>query len=103
MKGFTGAVLLFFLDFYVVQYVVHKKSGGLAVSDEEGLPYKTLLFNHLAEREGFEPSVRIATYTRFPGVRLKPLIHLSGEANSNRSTPFPKSAAGCYWMPSFSC
>ena len=75
----------FFWDFYVVQYVVHKKSGGLTVSDEEGLPYKTLLFNHLAEREGFEPSVRIATYTRFPGVRLKPLIHLSGDANSIRS------------------
>src|SRR3954468_22774806 len=31
----------------------------------------------VAERVGFEPTVRIATYTRFPGVRLKPLIHLS--------------------------
>src|SRR6187431_154483 len=31
----------------------------------------------MAERVGFEPTVRIATYTRFPGVRLKPLIHLS--------------------------
>src|SRR6187551_3890344 len=33
----------------------------------------------MAERVGFEPTVRIATYTRFPGVRLKPLIHLSDE------------------------
>ena len=31
----------------------------------------------LAEREGFEPSVRIATYTHFPSVRLRPLGHLS--------------------------
>jgi hypothetical protein len=26
---------------------------------------------------GFEPTVRLSPYTRFPGVRLKPLIHLS--------------------------
>jgi hypothetical protein len=32
----------------------------------------------LAERAGFEPAVRLSPYTRFPGVRLKPLIHLSG-------------------------
>src|SRR5258706_6375575 len=31
----------------------------------------------LAERVGFEPTVRLSPYTRFPGVRLKPLIHLS--------------------------
>ena len=31
----------------------------------------------LAEREGFEPSVRFEPYTRFPGVHLKPLGHLS--------------------------
>ena len=31
----------------------------------------------LAERAGFEPAVRLSPYTRFPGVRLKPLIHLS--------------------------
>ena len=30
----------------------------------------------LAERSGFEPEVGLP-YTRFPGVRLKPLIHLS--------------------------
>src|ERR1043166_2289742 len=30
----------------------------------------------LAEREGFEPSV-LFRYSRFPGVRLKPLSHLS--------------------------
>jgi hypothetical protein len=31
----------------------------------------------LAEREGFEPSVRLKPYARFPGVYLKPLGHLS--------------------------
>lgn len=30
----------------------------------------------LAEREGFEPTV-VFSYSRFPGVRLKPLSHLS--------------------------
>jgi hypothetical protein len=30
----------------------------------------------VAEREGFEPSV-LFRYSRFPGVRLKPLSHLS--------------------------
>jgi hypothetical protein len=34
----------------------------------------------LAEREGFEPTV-LFRYSRFPGVRLKPLSHLS---DSNR-------------------
>src|ERR1041385_4914072 len=29
------------------------------------------------DREGFEPSVPLAGYTRFPGVPLKPLEHLS--------------------------
>ena len=32
---------------------------------------------YMAEREGFEPSVKLAPYTRFPSVRLKPLGHLS--------------------------
>src|SRR5690606_3477210 len=31
----------------------------------------------MAEREGFEPSIRCYTYTRFPSVRLQPLGHLS--------------------------
>jgi hypothetical protein len=39
----------------------------------------------LAERAGFEPAVRLSPYTRFPGVRLKPLIHLSGRADFNTS------------------
>ena len=30
-----------------------------------------------AERKGFEPSIRIAPYTHFPGARLRPLGHLS--------------------------
>ncbi len=33
--------------------------------------------SHLAEREGFEPSKRIAPFTRFPSVLLQPLGHLS--------------------------
>lgn len=39
-----------------------------------GLTNKRIL---LAEREGFEPSVRFEPYARFPGVYLKPLGHLS--------------------------
>jgi hypothetical protein len=31
----------------------------------------------MAEREGFEPSIRCYPYTRFPSVRLQPLGHLS--------------------------
>ena len=31
----------------------------------------------LAERAGFEPAIRFDPYTRFPGVLLKPLGHLS--------------------------
>ncbi len=32
----------------------------------------------LAEREGFEPSIRDKTYTPLAGERLQPLGHLSG-------------------------
>ncbi len=32
----------------------------------------------MAEREGFEPTV-VFSYSRFPGVRLKPLSHLSNQ------------------------
>jgi hypothetical protein len=35
----------------------------------------------MAEEEGFEPSVRIATHTRFPSVPIKPLLHSSRNAN----------------------
>ena len=35
------------------------------------------LLTILAEREGFEPSVRISPYTRLAGVHLRPLGHLS--------------------------
>ncbi len=31
----------------------------------------------VAEREGFEPSIRVTPYTNFPGWRLRPLGHLS--------------------------
>ena len=34
----------------------------------------------LAEREGFEPSIRDKTYTPLAGERLQPLGHLSGDA-----------------------
>ena len=33
--------------------------------------------NGVAERAGFEPAIRFNPYTRFPGVRLQPLGHLS--------------------------
>ena len=39
----------------------------------------------MAEREGFEPSIRGYPYTHFPGVRLQPLGHLSVGANCNVS------------------
>ncbi len=32
----------------------------------------------MAEREGFEPSIRFKTYTPLAGERLQPLGHLSG-------------------------
>jgi hypothetical protein len=32
---------------------------------------------YLAEGEGFEPSVRVASHTRFPSVPIKPLLHPS--------------------------
>jgi hypothetical protein len=34
-------------------------------------------FCKISEREGFEPSKRRKTFTRFPGVLLQPLGHLS--------------------------
>ena len=34
--------------------------------------------NKYAERQGFEPWIGV-TYTRFPGVRLQPLGHLSDQ------------------------
>jgi hypothetical protein len=36
----------------------------------------------MAEREGFEPTV-VFSYSRFPGVRLKPLSHLSAEGRDS--------------------
>ena len=53
--------------------------------------YWKLLNIELAERVGFEPTVRLSTYTRFPGVRLKPLIHLSGMAILTDCDCFPAS------------
>ena len=40
----------------------------------------TYPYGKLAEREGFEPSIRCNPYTRFPGVLLQPLGHLSAIA-----------------------
>ncbi len=39
--------------------------------------FRVRLFINLAERVGFEPTVRLAAYTHSPGVRLQPLGHLS--------------------------
>ena len=36
------------------------------------------MLRYLAERVGFEPTVRFDTYTCFPSKRLRPLGHLSG-------------------------
>ena len=44
---------------------------------ETGGSGRTQFCTELAEREGFEPSVRFDPYARFPGVYLKPLGHLS--------------------------
>ena len=40
-------------------------------------PGKTGLLFFMAEREGFEPSVRISPYTHLAGVHNRPLCHLS--------------------------
>ena len=40
----------------------------------------------MAEREGFEPSVRFAAHTRFPSVLFKPLRHLS--KRNAKATPY---------------
>ncbi len=53
----------------------HEESQPSLCQPKKG-PNKGPLF-WLAEREGFEPSVRFEPYTRFPGVHLKPLGHLS--------------------------
>ena len=45
------------------------------LKSEEVRCYKKLENNN-AERQGFEPWIGVA-YTRFPGVRLQPLGHLS--------------------------
>lgn len=48
----------------------------------------------LGGERGIRTPDRLLTYTRFPGVRLKPLIHLSGKtesiANSGRGSPLPR-------------
>lgn len=35
--------------------------------------------SNLAEREGFEPSIPVTQYTRFPSALLQPLGHLSAQ------------------------
>ena len=42
-----------------------------------------LTCRYMAEREGFEPSVRGKPYTRFPGEPVRPLRHLSINLSSN--------------------
>ena len=55
-------------------YLPNKESAGGPVVNI--FHFQSLSKAHVAEREGFEPSVG-ETYTRFPSVRLKPLGHLS--------------------------
>src|SRR6056297_3956247 len=43
-------------------------------------------FSFLAEREGFEPSVRVKPYTHFPGEPVRPLRHLSETASNCLAT-----------------
>ena len=50
----------------------------------------------MAERGGFEPPVAF-DYSRFPGVRVKPLCHLSTESGVNSV------AAACYAQCFSSC
>ena len=46
-------------------------------------PLLNRLAEQLAEREGFEPSVRFNPYTHFPGEPVRPLRHLSAETCSD--------------------
>jgi hypothetical protein len=59
----------------------------------------------VAEREGFEPTV-LFRYSRFPGVRLKPLSHLSGSRANVANVRFlrnifheERSRPGCCSVP----
>src|SRR5512143_3770056 len=56
----------------------------------------------VTDREGFEPSVPLARYTRFPGVPLKPLEHPSsrddpGRGQSSGGEQFYHGARRCQW------
>ncbi len=58
--------------------VLKNKTGGkTAEKIYQKLPYNICLFWIMAERVGFEPTVRFDTYTCFPSKRLRPLGHLS--------------------------
>jgi hypothetical protein len=52
----------------------------------------------MAEREGFEPSIHLATYTHFPGVRLQPLGHLSSIFLSTNSNYLITRRAPCFFV-----
>jgi hypothetical protein len=55
---------------------------------------------HLAEREGFEPSVDRKAHTRFPVVPVQPLRHLSRRPRLAASTrPVPPASGGTVSVP----
>ena len=66
-----------------VERLAYCRKTGLR-TPELALPFKALQQcsggqNKMAEREGFEPSIRVTPYTNFPGWLLRPLGHLSGK------------------------
>ena len=87
-----------------VERLAYSRKTGLRTPDL-ALPFKVLQAmttgeNKMAEREGFEPSIRDKTYTPLAGERLQPLGHLSTETlnrnkNANELALFkPKAKAG---------
>ncbi len=64
-----------------IERLAYSRKTGLRTPDL-ALPFKVLQGisigeSKMAEREGFEPSIRVTPYTNFPGWRLRPLGHLS--------------------------
>ena len=67
-----------------------EKSPGIRLSRRKALEWRgsgtkkpvseNQFFCELAEREGFEPSIRDKPYTPLAGERLQPLGHLSGKS-----------------------
>ena len=58
-----------------------------ATPSKSRLTHKSMLHSYLAEREGFEPSVRFKPHTAFPVLLLQPLGHLSGTPPDEAQRP----------------